>query len=359
MLEKSRLKPRVLMVAPTPGKYGGIEAFTATIATNTMLGDGIEVRVVFRLRKGGELTSNLTEPLTIHGIPWRLMKGLDFQYLKDLLWADVVNCHFPLVYVTYPALLLRKKLAVTMENRCLAVHGWRFKLGLRLAHARWYISSFVAGTWEGARPWPNSKIIPAVSDLPSNFVEPAKRKGLFFIARWVPLKGLEQLIEAYSGANIDHRANPLILLGDGELRGLCQKMILDAGIEDFVDAPGFVTHEEKCARMAAARWNIAPAAFPEDLGLSPIEARACAVPSIATRIGGLPEAAGEHALLCEPADVPSLRKAIERAVNMDEVEYLERCNQGKASLAEYLPPDDFYRRSFAELSSLQPIPPHP
>lgn len=339
------------MIAPTPGKYGGIEAFTATIASNTLEGGEVEVRVVFRLRAGGELTDNLIKPMENHGIKWRLMKGLDFQYLKDLLWADVVNCHFPLVYATYPALLLGRKLAVTVENRRFASHGWRFSLGLRLAHARWYISSFVADTWETGKRWKNSKIVPAVSKLSSNEVPPAQRKGLFFIARWVPLKGLEQLIQAYAEAQINHSEHPLTLLGDGDLRETCEAMIRSAGIEKFVDAPGFVTHEEKCRRMAASRWNIAPAAFPEDLGLSPIEARACGVPSIVSLIGGLPEAAGADALFCEPGDVASLRHAIETAVHMSEDEYLRRCLKGKETLGDYLPAPDFYRRAFKELAA--------
>lgn len=343
------------MIAPTPGKYGGIETFTASIARSVLDSGGIDIRIVFRLRKGGELTSNLTDGLKAHEIEWRLMKGLDLQYLKDLIWADVVNCHFPLVYATYPAILFGKKLAVTVENRKIPITGWkRFVWGLKLAHARWYISSFVADTWEQGKRWPGSRIIPAISELPRDYVDPSERKGLFFIARWVPLKGLEQLIEAYSTANIDRRIHPLTLLGDGDLRETCNAMIRNAGIAEFVDAPGFVTHEEKCARMARSRWNIAPAAFPEDLGLSPIEARACGVPSIVTRIGGLPEAAGKDALLCEPGDVCSLRAAIETAVHMDEHEYCVRSLRGKSTLSEYLAPANFYTKAFQELAGLQP-----
>lgn len=339
------------MVAPSPGKYGGIEAFTASIARETLDSGDVDVRLVFRLRKGGVLTTNFTDGIAAHRVNWRMMSGLDFQYLKDLLWADVVNCHFPLIYATYPARLLGKKLVVTVENRRFASHGWPFWIGLRLAHARWYISSFVGSTWEGDSPWEGSSIIPAVSKLPETYVEPSLRKGFFFIARWVPEKGLEQLLEAYATADIDHARHPLSLLGDGDLRPQIEAMIDDLRIRDYICAPGFVDHDEKCRRIASARWNVAPAAFPEDLGLSPIEARACGVPSIVSRAGGLPEAGGSAALLCEPGDVATLRLALEQAAAMAEPEYLTRCRECRESLDTYLPRKNFYADAFKKIIS--------
>ena len=334
------------MVAPSPGKYGGIEAFTASMAEETLASGGVDVRIVYRLRKGGKLTTNFTDGIAAHHVPWRMMRGLDWQYLKDLWWADIVNCHFPLVYATFPARLLGKKLIVSMENRRLAAHGPQFGWGLRLAHLRWYISAFVAETWEGSVPWQGTSTVPAASKLSDLEVAPEKRCGFFFIARWVPLKGLEQLLEAYASADIDHAVHPLILLGDGELREPMEQQIDRLRIRSFVTAPGFVSHEEKCQAMAAARWNIAPAAFPEDLGLSPIEARACSVPSIVSRAGGLPEAGGQEALLCEPGDVPTLRRAIEEAAGMDEAAYRAKCLSCRESLARYLPKVDFYADAF-------------
>jgi len=120
-------------------------------------------------------------------------------------------------------------------------------------------------------------------------------------------------------------------------------------VANYVDAPGFVSHREKCLRMASARWNVAPAAFAEDLGLTPIEARACAVPSIVSEAGGLPEAGGKDALLCRPGDAASLAQCLEAAVIMNEKEYRRRAESCRASLAHYLPARDFYHKAFQNL----------
>jgi glycosyltransferase involved in cell wall biosynthesis len=340
------------MVAPTLGTYGGIEVFTCQIAKETLAVEGFEVRVIFRLRPGCELQDTLVQALNKAGINWRVMENPDLRYLRDLWWADVVNCHFPLIYATFPSKILQKPLVVTVENRFLPnEHRTLHRIGLNAAQLRWYISSFVAKTWEGGNLKPNSCIVPAVSNLPNRWCEIAERKGFFFIARWVPLKGIEELLEAYATANIDHSSHRLALFGDGPLRENVEALIESLKIGEFVDRPGFVSHDEKVDRMSSSRWNIAPAAFEEDLGLSPIEARSCGVPSIVSNIGGLPEAGGPTILTCLPGDVPSLRVAIETAALMEEVEYVELAHRSRASLETYLPDRNFYARSFRGLIS--------
>ncbi len=341
---------RVLMVAPSGGAHGGIEVFTAAIARDVLDSGEYDVRVVYRVGFGVSLQDTMERGLAKFRVPWRVIRMLDLRYLKDLFWADIVHCHFPLVYATYPARLLGKKLVITIEaKRHPTAHGLKFVLGLKLAHAQWYISKFVAGTWGCGKLDETHKIVPAISDLPTSHVPPNERKGFFFVARWVPLKGIEQLVEAYATADIDRREHPLFLYGDGPLRADIELLVDHWKIREFIDMPGFVLPEEKEAKMASSRWNIAPVAFNEDLGLTPIEARCCEVPSIVSRAGGVPEAAGDQAIFCEPGDVPSLRQALEQAAVMGEDEYLRRAKAGKDSLAIYLPPPGFYRQEYDRL----------
>ena len=348
MSKKRRV--RVLMVAPTPDEYGGIAAFTASIARQTLDCGEVDVRVVFRRPGRGSIREKFKRDIGAHDIPWRMMDGLDFQYFKDLMWADVVNCHFPLVYATFPARLLFKKLVVTVENKQAPGHKPWFKLGLKLAHARWYISSYVRKTWEGDDHWEHSIVVPAITKLPDGWCSPEKRSGFFFIARWVPLKGLEQLIEAYASADLDRSKHRLILAGDGILRNKVESMIAETGIAGSVDVPGFISYEEKTRMITTSRWNVAPAAFPEDLGLTPIEGRSCGVPSIVSNSGGLPEAAGEYSLRCEPGDVASLRTALEKAAAMSDEEYLRYSAECHATLSGYLPDNRFYSQSFNRIA---------
>jgi glycosyltransferase involved in cell wall biosynthesis len=103
-----------------------------------------------------------------------------------------------------------------------------YRLGLRIAHRRWYISKFVARTWEGEKLHPHSAVVPATSELPSIGKEPRLRQGFLFIARWVPKKGLEELVMAYDSAEIAHKKHPLTLVGDGPLKPKITEMIAQA-----------------------------------------------------------------------------------------------------------------------------------
>jgi len=342
------------MVAPSGGGYGGVEVYTAAIAKEVMAHEQCEVRVVYRVMRGVPVADTLARGLAQFGVAWRVICRLDWQYLRDLLWADIVHCHFPVVYATYPARLLGKKLIITVEaKRNPAHHGIKFGMGLKLAHVQWYISRFVADTWGAAAVNENCRIVPAISDLPSTYTAPAARKGFFFIARWVPLKGLEQLVEAYATANLDRPQHPLFLYGDGMLRDKIERLVDQWGVREYVAMPGFVSAAVKEQQMSAARWNVAPVAFPEDLGLTPIEARCCGVPSIVSRIGGLPEAAGEQALFCEPGNVASLRRSLEQAAGMSDAEYEQRARICKESLLTYLPPVGFYYQEYIRVLGLQ------
>jgi hypothetical protein len=74
------------------------------------------------------------------------------------------------------------------------------------------------------------------------------------------------------------------------------------------------------------------------------------VPCIVTRDGGIPEAGGQQALICEPANPPALARLLEQAAAMSEAEYAERARRTKAELATELEPTDFYAREFRRMA---------
>jgi glycosyltransferase involved in cell wall biosynthesis len=112
---------------------------------------------------------------------------------------------------------------------------------------------------------------------------------------------------------------------------------------------GFVDETTKAREMRNARWVVVPPNTREDLGLTAIEARHLGVPCIISRDGGLPEAAGRQALVCEPGDVAGLARLLERAARMDEVEYSERAHRTREELKNELVPMDFYPRSYRQI----------
>jgi glycosyltransferase involved in cell wall biosynthesis len=349
-IESNRtIKKKVLIVGPTLGSHGGIEAFSATIARELHVHGGFDVQLVFRLRGGGDLQPDFLRSLKEIDFPCQVLKGLSPAIFRFIRWADLVNCHFPLIDVTFPSGLLGKTLILSVENRRCPEHRLWHRWGLRIAHRRWYISNFVARTWEGETLRKGSAVVPATSELPSTWTEPHRRNGFLFISRWVPKKGLEELIMAYDSANIAHNKHPLTLVGDGPLKTKITEMISQSKTRESIRIFGFVSTPTKHQLLASARWNIAPAAFEEDLGLTPIESRACGIPSIVSNIGGLPEAAGPSALLCHPRDVASLRRRLEEAADMPASEYALRATAAKRSLEDYLPRAGFYAETFLKL----------
>ena len=99
---------------------------------------------------------------------------------------------------------------------------------------------------------------------------------------------------------------------------------------------------------------------------------AAGIPMVATRIeslpdgvipwsevlahgGGLPEAAGRQALICEPGDVAGLAKLLEQAAGMSEAEYAERAQRTREELATELEPMEFYARAYRRILQGEPV----
>ena len=78
----------------------------------------------------------------------------------------------------------------------------------------------------------------------------------------------------------------LLLVGDGPELGTVYRMGRQLGISDLVDAVG--AQEEVMPLLSVADVFLLPSAQ-ESFGLAALEAMACEVPVVASRVGGLPE----------------------------------------------------------------------
>jgi len=271
-------------------------------------------------------------------------------------WADIVHLQNASPDVIFLAKAFRKRLVLTIHNyfpeRRSALHLlWR--LGAPLADARWYNSNFVWRTWEGNKPRRRSRKVPTTSRLPEGWVPPEQRRGFLFVGRWIDNKGIETLIDAYAQANLDRDAWPLVLLGDGHLRPLIETQIRDNNL-DKVEMPGFVDDATKAEYMKKAKWTVVPPHTSEDLGLTALESRNLGVPCIITRDGGLPEAGGAQALICEPRDPGALARLLEQAAGMSAEEYARRGELTKKELAEEMVPLSFYPESYRRILGREP-----
>ena len=341
----------VAIVSPCFGVLGGIETFICALAKELHAQPGVQVTLCFKKTKHFKPDWLLEKVARETGAHVVFVERASRELATVIRRADIVHCQNPCIDVAVLAKLFGKRLVLTMHSQ--RVRKLRPREVLRLlawhmADRRWYNSEFCWNTWDPERKKHSSARLPVVSSLPTGIVPISERSGFVFVARWIPNKGLDFLVEAYARAKLDRKQWPLILMGDGPLRPVIEAKIRDEKIEG-IEIRGYVAEDERNDAIRHARWMVTPPNTKEDLGLTPMEARNVAVPCIITRDGGLPEAAGKHALSCEPGNVEELKVLLEQAANMDLATYERLCEATHKELMEYLQPLSVYYEHYREL----------
>jgi glycosyltransferase involved in cell wall biosynthesis len=344
---------RVLLVSPTFGAYGGMEAFVLAVADALVADSRFEVRVCFKKATGFMLQSGFAE--VCESLPIEFLDRGSRQLWSAIKWADVVHGQNASPDVAVMARLLGRPLALSIPNNLPSGPPARrlsWRIAAALATIRWYISEFVWNTWEPGRHRSASARVPTTSRLPTAFVAPAARRGFVFLGRLVAGKGADILIDAYVRTGLDPECWPLTILGDGPLRAGLEAHCVRHGIRG-VRFAGFVHGDAKAQALARARWLVVPSHWQEPFGLVAHEARSVGVPCIVSADGGLPEAAGVDALVCKPADVDSLATALRQAAAMSDADYVERAGRSHADLEHELVAASFYLDAYCALLGRQ------
>lgn len=122
-----------------------------------------------------------------------------------------------------------------------------------------------------------------------------------------PVKGVLDIIRAHS---IIHRATSarLVIVGSGPEREDAEHLAAELGITGAVNFIGMV---DNVAPYVACSDLFIAASRQESFGMAALEAMACGVPTVAMRVGGLPElvAEGVTGLLTPPESVAGLAAA--------------------------------------------------
>jgi glycosyltransferase involved in cell wall biosynthesis len=169
----------------------------------------------------------------------------------------------------------------------------------------------------------------------SNFAEPdpGPRNELghyaLFAGRLTDEKGTHVLLDAWK--RLDSNV-PLRVAGDGPQREQLERRVTDERIAN-VTFLGALPAEKLMRELRGARVLVFPSRWYEGMPMSIVEAFACGVPTIASRLGGMREMIedGRTGLLVAPADAADLAAKVSWAFSHDaEIDAL-----GRAARAEY------------------------
>lgn len=129
---------------------------------------------------------------------------------------------------------------------------------------------------------------------------------ILFLGKLDPGKGVFDLIEAVKRLQDDYPEIQLLFGGNGDHERV-SRYAKDLGVEKSIKLLGWVTGEEKHHLLAKATMYVLPS-YNEGLPMSVLEALACGLPVISTRVGGIPEAVqdGVEGYLINPGDIDAL-----------------------------------------------------
>ena len=116
--------------------------------------------------------------------------------------------------------------------------------------------------------------------------ENASRGYALFVGRFWKEKGITTLIEAYVKNDLHL---PLKIVGDGPLREALQIQVQQAGLGHLIEFMGWQEKANVLSLIRGAQFLIFPSVWYETFGLSVIEAFACSVPVLASRLGCMAE----------------------------------------------------------------------
>lgn len=145
-------------------------------------------------------------------------------------------------------------------------------------------------------------------------VEPRPHAGFRILAlsRFVPVKGLDVLVDAVAEAFPSDPDVRLVLAGGGPLEGALRDQAHRRGLEDRLELPGYVEGEARRALLSTADVVVVPTLGDyETFGLAAVDGAAAGVPLLVSSGGALPERVeGGEGWAFRPGDVAALAQAL-------------------------------------------------
>jgi glycosyltransferase involved in cell wall biosynthesis len=237
---------------------------------------------------------------TVLGKPWVL------KVVGDLAWERASLLGW--VHDDFDT-FQRRRYGVRVEALRRLQAWWVRRAGRIVVHSR-YLATHVQA-W--GTPAEKISIVPNAADVPDPLtIQPFPIDTplrVIAVARLVPWKGLDGLIEVVAGLP----DCGLIIVGDGPDRPKLQGIIDARGVGDRVQLLGIRQRDDALSLMAASDVFVLNSSW-EGLSHTLLEAMALGVPAIATAVGASPDVVidGENGCLIDAGDNRALRDVLAR-----------------------------------------------
>jgi N-acetyl-alpha-D-glucosaminyl L-malate synthase BshA len=126
------------------------------------------------------------------------------------------------------------------------------------------------------------------------------------VSNFRPVKRVGMVLDIFRSIRQSHEAR-LVMVGDGPDRPAAERQAVMMGLMEQVDFVG--EQQDLVPWLSSADLFLLPSSQ-ESFGLAALEAMACGVPVIASRVGGIPEviADGWTGVLADPADADGMAR---------------------------------------------------
>ena len=144
---------------------------------------------------------------------------------------------------------------------------------------------------------------------------------LLYVGTIEPRKNLERLIEALSivKEKLGKSSVSLVLVGGkGWLNDPIYRRVQELGLLEDVTFTGYVSDEDLPLLYNMALAFVYPSLY-EGFGLPPLEAMACGLPVITSKVSSLPEVVGDAGIMIDPCNIEHLSDAILQVLSSTEL----------------------------------------
>lgn len=221
-------------------------------------------------------------------------------------------CPSPFVFTIHDLIQIRMPGVATPAKRL--YYDWLVKPACRRAYrvltvSEWSRAEIVE--WSGI---PEERVVNVGNGVDPPFCPEGPRYEpgfpyVLYVGNARPHKNLDRLLSAFG--RLDYPELRLVLAGapKPELGGRLDQL----GIRDRARILCGLTDDELASVYRGALLVVLPSLI-EGFGLPALEAMACGIPVVLSRLPALPEVAGEAGMFMDPLDVDDIRRAMERVL---------------------------------------------